>query len=99
MHPYEAQFHNWLQHSPPGAVYTYHEGNLAEDRARPVFREGSDYPVRWEAVEPFNAIGHAALEAATTNHYILLVQRRLGENHWQYEAYRTGVAFKEPIHV
>lgn len=82
-----ARFHNWLRRAAPGDSYTYHVGLLSADRCEATY-DPTTADLTFLPVEPFNSVGHAALEAATAG-LVSLVQRREGPAHYSYIARRT----------
>lgn len=90
--PNTAQFRFWLLKSKPGDVFVYHVGNLAQDRDYWEVRDvgGGVNQLRLVGhIEPLHSLAGDVLNASDQG-WVLLVQRRLGPNYFQYEARRIG---------
>lgn len=79
-------FTYWLRNSHRGARFTYHIGNLMVDRVE--LQKGYLVPR-----EPLHSVASEA-QAAAERGEVILVQKRLGENLFLYEARRIGRTFK-----
>jgi hypothetical protein len=85
----------WIAQSHKGDRFVYHVGHLLHDRKFRVKLAGTggfaDVPVI-----PLQNIATAALEAYWSG-YVVLVQKRLGEDTFQYLAIRTRKYVQPPM--
>lgn len=80
-------FLKWLMVSQPNEVCVYHVGDLAQDRAKGRSR-GTATPQEVEQGKDANNLANAAWTAYKHGD-VVLSQRKLGPNNYEYRATRT----------
>lgn len=93
VYPTPKELANWIAKSHKGDRFTYHTGHLVHDRAfrANLAHSGGFLKVR---VIPLDNIAKAAVEAYEAG-YVVLAQKRLGEDVFEYLAIRTK-KYREP---